>query len=150
MPTNVIRIPEERYHQLHRLAEHRQVSLSDLIGDLVTSEIDREGLTLKIGIGTADICKLENGNIWFSSPDIGNFEWTESVALSVADSVEKMSKGIDAPKRYLDVDAGILITRVGRGIRIDPFVAEGEGRAFSQSLARDLAKFIRLAVAETL
>ncbi|WP_265519487.1 hypothetical protein [Nitratireductor luteus] len=147
MSTTLLRIPTERADQLKAVAAHKSVSVSDLIGELVTVEAKRLAITDSLGIGgSADASKLEDGTIALSAARLGNFQWKVAVATFVAETIEALANRKKASNVF-DVDAGVEIARVGPSIRLRN-IHTGEARTFAPSVALDLARLIREAIAE--
>lgn len=142
MSTDLIRLPSERTDQLRQLAEHKGVSVADLIGQLVTTEINRLGLNQKIGLGkTVDFAILENG-LFHADFGLGVMHWNASTLLGVANAIEN---AYDRKGGALDMDAGIEVTRVGTAIKIKS-VETGSERTFAPSIAKELVALIRATV----
>lgn len=142
MATDAIRLPIERTDQIRALATHFGLTIGDLIANLVKNEINRLGLSAKIGLGaTVDIAPLEDGTVHVDIADVGLFQWAPTVATGVSDAIDV---ALARKGSTLDVDAGVEISRVGTSIKLRN-IETREERAFAPNVAQDLADLIRSA-----
>jgi len=143
LSTRLIRLPIERADQLNQLATHKGLSVSDLIGQLVTAEINRLGITHQIGLGSSvDCTMLEDGRVHFSAANIGTFQWSAEAVAGIVTAIEAALKRSGGT---LDVDAGIEIGRVGTSIRLQN-IETGEARTFAPSVAVELVNMLRATI----
>lgn len=147
MSSTTIRLASERVDQLRAIANHRDLSPNDLLGELLDAEARRLGIADQVSLGgTADACKLEDGRIALSAAGLGNLDWSPEVAEDVARVLDDMASG-GRTEGILNLDAHLEIARIGPGIRLRN-LETGEKRSFSPSVARDLARLIRQAISE--
>lgn len=117
MPTEVIRIPTERHAQIKQLAKRRKQTLAECVGELISAELDRTGLIEDIGLPPFEILILENGQVHFGGP-MGVFNWSKATSRSVANLFEKFAKPANRETAEFDVDADIILHRVGTSVKI--------------------------------
>ncbi len=138
MATAAIRLPEERAEQARQLAAHKGVTVADLVGTLITDEIQRLGLGKQIGLGDIDIADLEDGNIHFDY-GAGVHIWSKEQATDIALAIEN---ALARKGGKLDLDAEIEVARVGVSVRLKNLNSNHE-RTFASSVARELVALLR-------
>ncbi|GAK71142.1 hypothetical protein RRU01S_15_00670 [Agrobacterium rubi TR3 = NBRC 13261] len=138
MATAAIRLPEERAEQARKLAAHKGITVADLVGDLITSEIKRLGLGLQIGLGSIDIADLENGQVHLDY-GAGVHMWTKAQTLDVAQAIEN---ALARKGGVLNMDAEIELGRVGVSVRLKNLNTNHE-RTLASSVAKELVALLR-------
>lgn len=141
MPTEVIRIPAERHAQLKALAKLRGQTIADCIGNLIASELDRDGLNESIGLPPFEIVALEDGTVHLGCP-IGVFIWTKADAKSVADTLAEFAKPGGKTTAKLDMDAEMKFRRVGTSVEIASMTTN-DAMAIAPAIANELARLLR-------
>ncbi len=142
MSTTLIRLPVERAHQLKALAAHKNLTMADLVAELIDAETNRLGISDEIGLGyQINVDRLENGVVRFSATEIGTFQWDKPTALNVSVALERVA---DSRGGHLDIDSGLEMRRVGTSVKVKNIETGGE-RTFAPSIARALATNLRKA-----
>ncbi|SFI84018.1 hypothetical protein [Celeribacter neptunius] len=142
--SNHIRLPGERVEQLRMIAEAKNKTISEVIGDYVRSEI--EAGTIPADIPGVDVAKSEDGIKIVAGDMEALIPMGEgpTVAEVLASAGSFTAKDIERKKRWIEGAAalsGIEVKRAGNGLKLVSPITKKE-YPLNLDVATDLANVI--------